>query len=178
MPQPLTVITGASSGIGLATTRAFAAAGHALLLISRSIQPLEEFAGKPVDYAQADVADYNALERAVRASEQRFGGTECLVNSAGMLDPRTFEEVDAASYTREIETNLVGVFNGTRAVLAGMVERQRGTIINVSSVSDRKTAPRAIAYTASKYGVRAFSESLREAEGKNGVRVINVAPAY
>jgi NADP-dependent 3-hydroxy acid dehydrogenase YdfG len=59
-----------------------------------------------------------------------------------------------------------------------MVERKRGTIINISSVSDRKTAPVAIAYTAAKYGVRALSESLREAEGKNGVRVVNIAPGY
>jgi NADP-dependent 3-hydroxy acid dehydrogenase YdfG len=178
MSQPLTVITGASSGIGLAAAQAFAADGHALLLIARHMEPVAEFAGKPVDYARVDVADYDALERAVRESEQRYGGTECLVNSAGIADARPFEQVDAASYTREIDTNLLGVFNGVKAVLAGMVERQRGTIINISSVSDRKTAPAAIAYTASKYGVRALSESLREAEGKNGVRVINVAPGY
>src|SRR6185369_10916563 len=59
-----------------------------------------------------------------------------------------------------------------------MSRRGLGTIINISSVSDRKTAPVAVGYTASKYAVRAVSESLREAEGKNGVRVINVAPGY
>ncbi len=59
-----------------------------------------------------------------------------------------------------------------------MVERKRGTIINISSVSDRKTWPAAVAYSATKYAVRALSESLREAEGKNGVRVVNIAPGY
>jgi NADP-dependent 3-hydroxy acid dehydrogenase YdfG len=178
MSPPLVVITGASSGIGLAAARAFAAAGHPLLLISRHIEPLPEFAEQSIAYAQVDVADYAALRRAVEEGEQRFGGTDCLVNSAGLADARPFEQVEPAAYEREITTNLLGVLNGIKAVLAGMVVRRRGTIINISSLSDRKTCPAAVAYTATKYGVRALTESLREAEGKNGVRVINVAPGY
>jgi NADP-dependent 3-hydroxy acid dehydrogenase YdfG len=174
----LTVVTGASSGIGLATARAFAAAGHPLLLISRHIEPIPELAGRDVAYAQVDVADAEGLRRAVEDAERRFGGTDCLVNSAGLADARPFEEVEPAAYEREIRTNLLGTLNGIKAVLAGMVARRRGTIINVSSVSDRKTSPAAVAYTASKYAVRALTESLREAEGKNGVRVIDVAPGY
>jgi NADP-dependent 3-hydroxy acid dehydrogenase YdfG len=175
---PLVVITGASSGIGLATARAFAAAGHPLLLIARHIEPVPEFAGRPVAYAPVDVADFDALRKAVRNAEERFGGTDCLVNGAGMADGRPFEQAEPADYEREVRTNLLGVLNGVKAVLAGMVERKRGTVINVSSVSDRKTCPVAVAYTASKYAVRALTESLREAEGRNGVRVINVAPGY
>jgi NADP-dependent 3-hydroxy acid dehydrogenase YdfG len=178
MSQPLTVITGASSGIGLATARAFAAGQHALLLVSRHIEPLPEFPGKPVAYAQVDVADFDALQRAIQEAEQRFGATACLVNSAGIADGRPFEQVEPADYEREIRTDLLGVLNGIKAVLAGMVARKRGTIINISSVSDRKTCPVAVGYTASKYAVRALTESLREAEGMNGVRVINIAPGY
>jgi NADP-dependent 3-hydroxy acid dehydrogenase YdfG len=178
MSQPLTVITGASSGIGLATARAFAAAGHPLLLISRHIEALPEFASKSVTYAQVDVADYDTLRHAVEEGEQKFGGADCLVNSAGLADGRPFEQVEPHAYEREIRTNLLGVLNGIKAVLAGMVARKRGTIINISSVSDRKTCPVAVAYTATKYAVRSLTESLREAEGKNGVRVINVAPGY
>jgi NADP-dependent 3-hydroxy acid dehydrogenase YdfG len=176
--RPLVVITGASSGIGLGAARAFAAAGHPLLLISRSMEPLAELAGKSVAYAQVDVADYESLRHAVEEGEQRFGGADCLVNSAGLADARPFEHVEPTAYEREIRTNLLGTLNGIKAVLAGMVARGRGTIINIGSVSDRKTSPMAVAYTASKYGVRALTESLREAEGKNGVRVIDVAPGY
>jgi NADP-dependent 3-hydroxy acid dehydrogenase YdfG len=178
MPQELIVITGASSGIGRAIARAFAAEGHALLLISRHIAPLPELAGKPVRYAQADVADYAQVETAIRAAERDLGETECLVNSAGFADARSFLEVAPADYAREIDVDLIGVLNCTKAVIANMSRRRSGTIINISSVSDRKTAPVAVGYTASKYAVRAVSESLREAEGKNGVRVINVAPGY
>jgi NADP-dependent 3-hydroxy acid dehydrogenase YdfG len=76
MSQPLVVITGASSGIGLATARAFAAVNHPLLLISRNIEPIAELSDKPVDYARVDVTDYDALQRAIRESEQRFGNTD------------------------------------------------------------------------------------------------------
>jgi NADP-dependent 3-hydroxy acid dehydrogenase YdfG len=100
------------------------------------------------------------------------------VNNAGLADARNFKDVDPASYAHEIDVNLKGVLNGTKVVIGDMSTRNAGTIINISSVSDRKTSPVAVTYTATKYAVRAISESLREAEGKNGVRVVNVAPGY
>jgi NADP-dependent 3-hydroxy acid dehydrogenase YdfG len=114
----------------------------------------------------------------VKAAQEIHGPVECLVNSAGSADAREFGVVEPDSYKREIETNLLGVLNCTKAVLGGMAARKSGTIINISSVRDRKTAPVALAYTAGKYAVHAFSESLREAQSKNRVRVINIAPGY
>jgi len=167
MAGPLVVNTGASSGIGLALARAFAKEGNALLLIARHIKPIEGLPADRTVYAQADVADYAALEQAIRDAEQRFGKTACLINNAGLADARAFTDVEPEA-----------VLNGTRIVLGDMTARKAGTIINISSVSDRKTSPVAVGYTASKYAVRAASESLREAVGMQGVRVINVAPAY
>jgi NADP-dependent 3-hydroxy acid dehydrogenase YdfG len=178
MDRPLGVVTGASSGIGLAVARALTAAGHPVLLISRHITPLPELTGKPVVYAQADVADFGAVARAIQDAERTYGGTDCLVNSAGTIDARTFDQIDHASYDREIDTNLRGVLNGIKAVLGGMTERKGGTIVNISSISDRKTAPAAIAYTATKYAVRGLTESLRQAEATTGIRLINIAPGY
>lgn len=178
MAQKLVVITGASSGIGLAIAEGFAREGNPMLLIARHIEPIAALAGAEIAYQAADVTDYASIETAIRAAEQSWGETECLVNSAGFADARSFQDVAPADFAREIEVNLIGTLNCTKAVIAGMSRRKSGTIINISSVSDRKTAPAAIAYTASKYGVRAATESLREAEGKNGVRVINIAPGY
>ncbi len=178
MAEPLVVITGGSSGIGLALAKAFAKEGHALLLISRHMKPVDGLPADRTAYAEADVADYDALEHAIRGAEATFGKTACLVNNAGLADAREFKQVEPAAFAHEIDVNLKGVLNGTKAVLADMSSRGSGTIFNISSVSDRKTAPVAVTYTATKYGVRAFSESVREAEGKNGVRVINVAPGY
>ena len=178
MAGPLVVITGASSGIGLALARAFAREGNALLLVARHMKPVDGLPTDRATYAEADVADYASLEKTVRAAEQKFGKTECLINNAGLADAREFKQVEPSAFAHEIDVNLKGVLNGTKTVLADMSARGSGTIINISSVSDRKTAPVAVTYTATKYGVRAFSESLQEAEGKNGVRVINVAPGY
>ena len=178
MGEPLVVITGASSGIGLAVARAFAKDGNATLLIARHMAPLADLPAERTAYAEADVADYDALEKAIRGAEARFGKTACLVNNAGLADARNFRDVDPASFAHEIDVNLKGVLNGTKVVIGDMSVRGAGTIINISSVSDRKTSPVAVTYTATKYAVRALSESLREAEGKNGVRVINVAPGY
>ena len=178
MADSLVVVTGASSGIGLALARAFSKDGHALLLIARHMKPVDDLPAERTAYAEADVADYAALERAIRAAEAKFGKTACLINSAGLADAREFKQVEPSAFAHEIDVNLKGVLNGTKAVLADMSSRGSGTIFNISSVSDRKTAPVAVTYTATKYAVRALSESLREAEGKNGVRVINVAPGY
>jgi len=178
MAEPLVVITGASSGIGLALARAFAKEGNALLLIARHMKPVDGLPAERTAYAEADVADHGVLETAIRNAEARFGKTACLINNAGLADARNFKDVDPASYSHEIDVNLKGVLNGTKVVLGDMSARGAGTIINISSVSDRKTSPVAVTYTATKYAVRALGESLREAEGMNGVRVVNVAPGY
>jgi NADP-dependent 3-hydroxy acid dehydrogenase YdfG len=175
---PLVVITGASSGIGLALARAFAKEGNALLLIARHMKPLDGLPGDRTAYAATDVADYPALERAIRDAEQKFGKTACLINNAGMADARAFTDVEPEAISHEIDVNLKGVLNGTKVVLGDMQARKSGTIINISSISDRKTSPVAVGYTASKFAVRAAGESLREAVGMQGVRVVNVAPAY
>jgi NADP-dependent 3-hydroxy acid dehydrogenase YdfG len=178
MAGPLVTITGASSGIGLALAHAFARDGNALLLIARHMKMPQDLPADRTICAEADVANYGALEKAIRNAEAKFGKTACLVNSAGLADAREFKAVEPQAFAHEIDVNLKGVLNGTKVVLADMSARGRGTIINISSVSDRKTSPVAVTYTATKYGVRALSESLREAEGKNGVRVINIAPGY
>ena len=168
MPGPLVVITGASSGIGLALARAFAKEGNALLLIARHMKPVDGLPADRTAYAEADVADYAALERAIRGAEQKFGKTACLINSAGMADARAFTDVEPEAYSHEIDVNLKGVLNGTKVVIGDMAAAKSGTIINISSVSDRKTSPVAVGYTASKYAVRAAGESLREAGGHAG----------
>jgi len=152
--RPLVVITGGSSGIGRSTAKAFAAEGHPLLLISRRIEPLPELGADRVIFEQADVVDYQGIVVAVRKAEKEFGTTGCLVNNAGVVDARDFRDIYYESYSHEIDVNLKGVLNCTKAVLGGMIANRAGTIINISSVSDRKTSPVAVAYTATKYAVR------------------------
>jgi NADP-dependent 3-hydroxy acid dehydrogenase YdfG len=138
---PLIVITGASSGIGLALARAFAKEGNALLLIARHMKPIDGLPAERTVYAQADVADHGALEHAIRDAEATFGKTACLINNAGMADARAFTEVEPAAFSHEIDVNLKGTLNATKVVIGDMTAAGSGTIINISSVSDRKTSP-------------------------------------
>ncbi|HEX2527963.1 MAG TPA: SDR family NAD(P)-dependent oxidoreductase [Geminicoccus sp.] len=178
MAPPLVMITGASSGIGRALALAFAREGHPLLLLARHMEPIAELRDHPATYAVADVADPDAVAAAMADGAGRHGPVECLVYNAGTADARAFGDVDPASYAREIDTNLKGVLNCTKAVLAGMQARRSGTVINMSSISDRKTSPAAVTYTATKHAVRALTESLRESEQRHGIRFINIAPGY
>ncbi len=176
MSKPLVVITGASSGIGRAATAAFAAEGHTVLGISLE-RPAEDDAGG-VTHVIADVTDYFALEEAIRSAESEHGATGCLVSSAGTFDMHEFHDAPPDRFGRDVETNLIGSMNAARIVIGGMLDAGSGTIVNVSSVSDRQPGPAALGYTASKYGLRAFGESLRLAYGKQGLRVVNLAPGY
>jgi hypothetical protein len=128
MTQPLVVITGASSGLGLALARAFVKEDHALLLLARHMEPLPDLPQDRIAYAKADVADYGAVDLAIRRAEDRFGKAECLVNNAGCADARDFKSVDPASYAHEIDVNLKGVLNCTKVVIGNMSARGSGTI--------------------------------------------------
>src|SRR4051794_1094513 len=109
MAEPLVVITGASSGIGLALAKAFSREGHVLLLIARHMKPVDGLPADRTAYAEADVTDYDALERAIRVAEAMFGKTACLVNNAGLADARAFQQVEPSAFAHEIDVNLKGV---------------------------------------------------------------------
>jgi NADP-dependent 3-hydroxy acid dehydrogenase YdfG len=178
MPNPLVVITGASHGIGQATALAFAREGHALLLIARRADKLDWLGDAPYRFAAVDAADYAALSAAIAEAEAEFGPTDCLVNNAGFLRVGDFRSRPPGELDYDVDVLFKGVVHGVRAVLLGMSERKHGTIINVSSIGDRKPGPSAETYHASKQAVRSLSESLQQAEAKNNVRVINVAPGF
>ena len=178
MAEPLVIITGASHGIGRALAQAFAREGHSLLLIARHAEDIDGLGGVPHRWAEADVADYARLKAAVDDAEAAFGPADCLINNAGFVHVGEFGNRPIADLAHEIDVLLKGVVHGIHAVLPGMNARKRGTIINVSSIGDRKPGPSAETYHASKAAVRSLAESLQQAEAKNNVRVINIAPGF
>lgn len=178
MAGPLVVITGATHGIGRALALAFAREGHALLLIARHAIAVEGLGNAPHRFAEVDVADFAALNSAIADAEAAFGPTDCLINNAGFLHVGDFRSRPADDLDHDIDVLLKGVIHGVRAVLPGMSARKRGTIVNVSSIGDRKPGPSAETYHASKTAVRSLSESLQQAEAKNNVRVIDIAPGF
>ncbi len=174
--KPLIVITGASSGIGAATARAFSAAGHPLLLLARRLDPMLAL-GLPDAICKAvDVLDATDIQTALTEAEAHFGPVDCLVNNAGVMLNSPALEADPDQWNQMIDINVKGVLNGIRQVLGGMVQRGGGTIVNIGSIAGIKTFANHAVYCGTKFAVHAISETIRgEVAGRN-VRLITIAP--
>ena len=169
-------ITGAGSGIGAAAARAFAAAGHPLILLGRRKGSLDALGLSQALCIELDVRDGQAFAAAIEAGEERFGPLDCLINNAGIAPLARVSDQDPAEWKDLVEINCIGVMNGMQAVLPGMQARRRGTVINVSSIAGRKSYPFHDAYGASKAFVNAATEAARRDMAPHGVRVIVVSP--
>jgi NADP-dependent 3-hydroxy acid dehydrogenase YdfG len=174
--KPLVVITGASSGIGLATARLLSRRGHALLLLARRLEPMLQLQLPNSLALSVDVSDRAAVMAAVAQAEQRFGPVDAIINNAGVMLLGSIATQDPGEWDRMLDINVRGLLNGIHAVAAGMVERKHGTIINVSSVAGRKTFPNHVAYVGTKFAVSGLSENLREELSPSNVRVITIEP--
>ncbi|VVP61012.1 putative oxidoreductase [Pseudomonas fluorescens] len=176
MTKPLIIITGASSGIGEAAARMLSAVGHPLLLLARRIDRLEALALPNALCRGVDITDRGALLAAVSEAETQFGPADGLINNAGVMLLGEMSKQDPAQWEQMLDVNVKGLLNGIHAVVSGMIERKRGTIINVSSVAGRKTFPSHVAYVGTKFAVHGISENLREELSPHDVRVITIAP--
>lgn len=173
---PLIAITGASSGIGAAMAKAFSAAGHPLLLLSRNTAEMEAMALPDTICKAVDVTDREAVIAAVTEAEAQFGAVDCFINNAGMMLLGDMHTQNPAEWQQMFDVNVMGLLNGIHSVLPAMRERKGGTIINVSSIAGKKTFPNHVAYCGTKFAVHAMSENLREEVADDSVRVITIAP--
>lgn len=174
--KPLIIITGASSGIGLATARLFSTHGHPLLLLARRLQKMQSLNLPNAQARSVDVTNREALAAAVKDAEKHFGPADAIINNAGVMLLGDVTHQDPEQWDRMVDVNIKGVLNGVHAVAAGMAERKRGTIINVSSVAGRKTFPNHVAYVGTKFAIHGLSENLREELSAHNVRVVTIAP--
>ncbi|BEV71787.1 SDR family oxidoreductase [Paludibacterium sp. THUN1379] len=176
MQKPLVIITGASSGIGEATARLLSERGYPLLLLARRLERLQQLALPQTLCRAVDVTDAAALAGAVQEAEALYGPADLLINNAGVMLLGSMAGQDPQEWQTMLDVNVKGLLNGIHAVLAGMVSRRHGTIINISSIAGRKTFPSHVAYCGTKFAVHAISENLREEVSAQAVRVITIAP--
>jgi len=176
--KPLVVITGASSGFGAEDAKLFNAAGYPMLLLGRRVEKIKAL---PLNFDNVlvdavDVTDQAALAAAIRQAEAQYGPTDLLINNAGVMLLGNVTRQDPKEWQTMLDTNVMGVLNGTQIVLPGMIERQHGTIINMSSIAGFKAFANHAAYVASKFGVHGLSETIRQEVANKNVRISLVAP--
>lgn len=173
-------ITGASSGIGEACARAFAAQGAKLVLCARRYERLQKLAESlpvPTHIFKLDVTDRAAVEAAVAALPDGFREVDILINNAGLSRGlNKFQEGAIDDWEEMINTNIKGVLYVTRAILPGMIERQRGHIINLGSVAGHYAYQNGAVYCLSKAAIRSLTESLKQDLLGTPIRVSSVDP--
>lgn len=176
------IITGASSGIGQATALSLAAEGAYVVLVARRSDRLETLAKKIVeDGGQAlsivaDVTNETQVREMVSKVDAKWGHVDILINNAGIMLLGLIDGADTEDWRRMVNINVLGLMYATHAVLPLMKAQGEGHIVNLSSIAGRRADAGFGVYCATKFGVVAFSEALRQEVYKNNIRVTLIEP--
>jgi NAD(P)-dependent dehydrogenase (short-subunit alcohol dehydrogenase family) len=175
------LVVGGSSGIGRRAAQRFLAAGARVGAMARREDPLREIAAgnDRAIVLGGDASRSDDVERCVTALEARFGPAEILLTCPGLVDPRPIVETSDAQWEASIAANLHAVFRPVRRVLPAMLERGRGAIVlvaSISGVSGSSKFPGLVPYASSKAAVIGFAEALAAEVGPGGVRVNALSP--
>ncbi|MFE4821625.1 oxidoreductase [Streptomyces sp. NPDC056704] len=174
--RPVALVTGASSGIGNTTARAFVAAGFEVIGTGRTASGLTPPAG--VTFLDLDVTSNESVTAAVQEVIERFGRIDVLVNNAGLGSAGAAEENSVAQAQSLFNLNFFGLVRMTKAVLPHMRAQGHGRIVNLSSVLGVIPQPYMALYVAAKHAIEGYSESLDHEVREHGVRVLLVEPGY
>ena len=172
-------ITGASSGIGEAAARLFAAAGAHVVIGARRTDRLETLAGEieagggSVRLRRLDVTDRGDVEAFAHHAVAEFGRLDAIVNNAGVMPLSPLAALKTEEWDRMIDVNIKGVLYGIAAALPIMKAQDCGHIINIASIGGHSVSPTAAVYCATKFAVRAISEGLRQEEDRIRVTIIS-----
>ena len=178
------LVTGAGKGIGRAIALSLAQEGVRVALLARTekdlqavAQEIEKLGGPAAVVVTADVADRADVEKAVSTALGELGTIDILINNAGIGTFAKILDMEPAEWEKIIQVNLLGAYYTTRAVLPQMVERQTGDIINVASTAGLRASAGGSAYSASKFALLGFTESLMQEVRKQNIRVSALTPS-
>ena len=173
------IVTGASSGIGRCTAEMLARRGARVAAFARSKEKLADLASDRILPVAGDIRHLGDVERLFSAAESQFGHVDVLINNAGMIDPAPLVETTFDEWQEMFAVNVHGVYLTCRRALPAMIERRRGAIVNVSSISGvpgPEKFPGWVSYCASKGAVNSLTEALAVEIKQHGVRVNSVSP--
>ncbi|SRR5258706_11588453 len=185
MAKRIALVTGGMGGIGETISTKLADTGYAVVVThspgnTKVDSWLSEMKGKGYDFKAygVDVADFDACQKAVAKIQSEVGPVDILVNNAGITKDTTFKKMAKTDWDAVMKTNLDSVFNMTKPVCDGMVERGWGRIVNISSVNGQKGAFGQTNYSAAKAGIHGFTMALAQEVARKGVTVNTVSPGY
>ncbi len=183
LQNKVAIVTGASSGIGAATTRALAAQGARVVAAAVDQHGLEAFvaelreAGSEVVAFTTDVTHLDQTKALAKFAQDTYGAVDILVNNAGLMLFSNWVDLAVQDWEKMIDVNIKGYLNTIAAVLPFMLEQKSGQILNMDSVAGHQVGPAAGVYSATKFFVQAMTESMRKELGvQHGIRVNTVSP--
>jgi acetoacetyl-CoA reductase len=183
--QHVVLVTGGMGGLGETISTKMVDAGYKVVVTyspsnTKSVEWLSDMKknGYDITAVACDVADFDSCTRAVAEIHDKVGAVDILVNNAGITRDTTFKKMDKVNWDAVMRTNLDSLFNMTKQVADGMVERGWGRIINISSVNGSKGAFGQTNYSAAKAGVHGFTKALALEVAKKNVTVNTISPGY
>lgn len=183
LQNKVAIVTGASSGIGAATTRALVAQGARVVAAALDEEALESFvadlreAASEVVAFTTDVTRPDQTQALARFARETYGAIDILVNNAGLMLFSRWVDLAVQDWEKMIDVNIKGYLNMTAAVLPFMLEQKSGQILNMDSVAGHQVGPSAGVYSATKFFVQAMTESMRKELGvQHGIRVNTISP--
>lgn len=183
MKDKVVVITGATSGIGKALAFTFGLQGSKIFITGRNQQALDETVSELVSKqiivrgCLADAASESDNEKMVNEAIQSFGGIDVLICNAGISMRALFEDISLETFKKVMDVNFYGTVYAVKAALPHILKTQ-GSIVGISSINGKRATPARSAYSASKYAMEGFLESLRTEVMKRGVHVLSVCPGF
>jgi NAD(P)-dependent dehydrogenase (short-subunit alcohol dehydrogenase family) len=175
------IVTGGGSGIGLAIAEKFVANNIRTIIIGRDEKKLikaKEALGELCFPITADLSDLTSIPKLVGKIVNQFGKIDILVNNAGINLKKEFTEVNDEEFQKILLTNVTAVFALSREVVKHMLEKENGSIINISSMASQYGIPKVIAYTASKSAVEGMTRAMAVELSPKGIRVNCIAPGF
>ncbi len=183
MKDKVIIVTGGSSGIGLACAEAFGKRGATVVITGRNEKRLQEAADGlkakniRIHIIEADAASEADNKRMVEETVSRFGKIDVLINNAGISMRALFEDLQLDVFRQVMDINFYGTVYATKYALPYLLE-SRGSVVGISSINGYRGTPARTAYTASKYAMQGFLEALRTEVMKRGVHVLTACPGF